>query len=1742
MLTGLRTLIKPSTLNQTQRADAAGQQGQAVLRQQQMPPRLNGGGTLQTTANEQGAPQGAGVQQQAASRSTGQGRFNAFGHLPLFRRHSQAAQARNTGPEAEEHEMQPLNLMNIAIPTLPEGGLEQEIHAEIAARAAPPPPPPPPHVPSPQEIAARPYQAEDKSSLGITLDDKRNVRVAAPEGKDVQRALVRQTLGHPKMHYQSVVASKNHQQHTLLDDSGRLMALHSTPGGLIGVAHSRANPQWQREETPGSAFPGRRPAVVTDHALSLSDDGNTVRIGRNNAPAGRSPAEVKLPDRAILSQLSGVHHLATSAGSEAFRLHNDKLYRLTSQEQGWQQADYPLLAQDKEQSKLARQADNALYLVHDDHHLHNLSSQTQSVRFADKISKAAVAADGQALLLLTDDDSKQQYLKLLSRLDSPEEAHRPLNISPPGTTLAAFAQTDALVIAADHQGRLQVALRPGEQSDELNFGSGLNQTVRDRLQQQIQDAVGERFHVQDFIHDGGNQLHALVKDGMDRQHAVALSLDPARPHAASSWNLSDSMVMDFQKGLPEVTPGRGDIVNMGNNGQLALQDGKVHFFNQTTGGWEASEVKADQLRAGQDGQAWVLKDNELKRLKVNLSSNKINFDQNAFSLHQVKKSVSEDLAMPGLDKNQATVSASVLDNGRYVTLQDNGDIHSHHVNTETRRDKQLARTLDRQALSQAMNHAVNVLARIPAEPQEHKVTDMAIGPDNRMFILSDKGKLFSLPAQSWQQGQLAGLREEKLPEVTAPAADGMDEEAAAALPSKLHGNQKDGLLLALDNGKMMVRGKEQWQPVSSQLSPGGYHEDNLADRHYDRLSAATRDSRLGKTGLTFKREVNTFGQSGHDGHKVHTPFRTRLSTFVFRPTLETPRPLKNMGNLIQHAHSGRKGLTGIYQQQTQQLAELNQHLQQQANRAPEQPLSLKLKTLSGKADLPAWFAEMQQFNTTLADSAAHQAGLLHQQYGTESGAFKQQLGTLTSSLNPASSRNDDLVNKLNLLFSQQPSGKGNTAQVTLASLQKKGVVLSHQKPAGDIPAALHRDKHDSMGLVKSRLILDGLTNAKMHDLAGRLSTALDLQDGTREQALKDLGDEFRTLRDDTWEKNPVKQVTSQGFTGNDRLESNYDAIKSMTKAFTKQNHGMNVTTRTVMQADDQQTLARRLQGTVLSMEKGESISFSRAYGAATTITGIPGTQVIAGVGGRGNLDRGYSLSMTRGEGGINVSFGRDGGGALTAFTGVGYNLLTDYMKDSAHDVPIDHERDLSPAVRLGGVFSATPLDLKKQNSVSFDITEAELPEFIEGLTEGTLDPLALLNRGINHSVKHGDVMNVSLDANAAALASAGIPLTNNHEKETPASFRVGGGAYAGVNILSGTRERGQTTKEDSVTDSRSNNRLRGLNKASVGANFALPTGVLIRSDDGRVPLFAGPAASVQLSIDNRTKQSLTLETKNAQPLEPVHLDKLIESLGKNFSDPAAAALMESLKDKKDDDEAVMLTPRQKLDKLDAHFTPRNSERMNNGQQAALRDLDKHLRQQTAAERGHKLLQNGEYQTTYANLSKVDNNGLWHQLSNLLDGSLNASNANKMRELMGSDHQLQTLIASLQDNVSTDATVTLELKDEVRERLEKRWLEQGNSPEEMTAELTNRDNLRLKSIAFTKSQVKTDGFATPAFLLGGSNNASVSMKRNLGKINFSYGENQDTPTQYSLDGRIAKATTDFASALRKGQDSGYVLKG
>ena len=77
-------------------------------------------------------------------------------------------------------------------------------------------------------------------------------------------------------------------------------------------------------------------------------------------------------------------------------------------------------------------------------------------------------------------------------------------------------------------------------------------------------------------------------------------------------------------------------------------------------------------------------------------------------------------------------------------------------------------------------------------------------------------------------------------------------------------------------------------------------------------------------------------------------------------------------------------------------------------------------------------------------------------------------------------------------------------------------------------------------------------------------------------------------------------------------------------------------------------------------------------------------------------------------------------------------------------------------------------------------------------------------------------------------------------------------------------------------------------------------------------------------------------------------------------------------------------------------------------------------------------------------------------------------------------------------------MTLEPKDEMKERLNADWLAGRISRDELEKRLQTRSDMRIKSIAFTESKSKSDGVATPMFLLGGGSSVSIAKSRNTGK--------------------------------------------
>ncbi|WP_227317866.1 AvrE-family type 3 secretion system effector [Cedecea davisae] len=1652
----------------------------------------------------------------------------------------------------------------------------------------------------------------------LTLDKKGRLEIDTPESSAPLHALMKETLGHDRLRYQTHLASDDGHQHVLLDKEGRLMTVRSEPGVFIALSHSQQKVEWEEVSRHRKGFMRRQSLEPTTQPLSWHDR-QTVDIGGE---------KVRLPETGVRDRLTDS---VTDGDGTRYRLHDKKLFGFNSAANAWQ----PLSAEDDKLSVLSRQGDGMLWRVYDDKQLGSAVGGTVNVKFDHKIDHYAVGPKRDALVLMSDDEKKPKvaYVANLTAADpQPKELTLPENM-----TLKKTALHGSLLFALDSNGRLHCGDKPGVQSTSLSFDGVKHKPLLDNISQYVTATVGDGAKLEDMLADETDRLHLIVKDGYDQKHAITFHWHGGDLKPQSSWNLSDSLVLDYQKGLPQITPAAHDVVDLGRLGKLALHEGKVHYFNETTGLWSASDEKADKLQCGLDGQPWLMKDGELKRLKVNLSSNKVDHGSNVFALGQVTKSVSADLATAGLDKNEKAQAFTVIDSRRYLAVNEKGDIGLHHIDTTTRRNQRGTQTLSQEALS------AQIAKLEPASSSNEdasRVSDLAISEDKQLWLLSKQGTLFSLPEKSWNSGKTDGMAKAALP----ANEDGSQPELSALQTSA------KGQISAQDKqGNTFVFKEGAWAKGEPPVAQAD--EPNVARQNYQRLTQASKDWRLPGTGITFKREVNFLGQTGQDGKHVRTSFRTRISTFAFRPSLEWPRPIKTAAYSIQHRYAGREGLKDVYQQQGVLTRQLKAAHQQPGTHTPRPGLSQRLEIMRAE-EARRWqpqektlLDEMASFARQLSDSSNHYCEQIGQHYGVRD--ERRQAATPSpfglnhgnsGALNPSSSRQDNLTGQLSDMLRRYPADKSNHAGAIIAELEARAITLNHQKE--QVPLGRQRDIHDDIGLVKSRVMLDTLTLKSLHDSVDEMQQASLLSEPQRSAKMSDIAANFSRLRDSDWGGNVIKTVTTQGFGNHKSLEANYDAIKAMTKAFSKENHGVNINTKTVMQAESQREMQEKMVATVLSLESGENLSFSRTYGASATATVAPGTQVIAGVGGKVGADRGYTMSFSRGDTGINVSFGRTGAVSATGIVGAGYNVLTDYNKTHKTYLDGDHKHPLSQGVRLGGGVTLGG-QLQSQHGVSFELAEHEIPGFIEQLSSGTLDPLEFLNRGANHSVKSGATQSFSVDINAAALASVGFPFTDSHEKDFPTSARIGGGVYANTNLLAGSSEQTESRNAEGQGVSHSDHRLRAFNQMNVGANIAIPVSTTVqpkRKDPFSVGV--GVGASVQLSINNRTAHSLTVDLKNAQPVESVHLEKLMTTLGKQFTDSASAQLLARLKDEPKEGE-LPLSVADKLSQLDAHFTAwyppadnaktqrplldtlqqlakrqqqadslseqsnlpepgngeidqlisgmraeftdlascklfdeltpaegaprlpmsaserlgklehhfarfippsRHHEIVGNGPLAALQSLQQTVRQQSAVLNQQQLVNKAEYQSTYKNLSRIDSNGLFHFVRHFMEGEFSPSNADRITQMMGEDYRLKALLRGLQDNSSSQAVVSLELKTKPREKLADQWANHTVTQDSIVDLLKDRDKLRLKSIAFTKTQSKSDGFSTPSFLLGGSNGVSLSMNENLGTINFSYGDDDSAPLSYTLDGGVAQAGQEVKSALREAAEAGFMVKG
>lgn len=1533
-------------------------------------------------------------------------------------------------------------------------------------------------------------QAPTNQLTGLSLRDDGTLDINASEALG---PLLEKTLNADRQRYRWHHDGNQHS-HMLLDRQGQLINLHEDPLAFTAFFHQLSVPP---QQTP------------------VAGNNGSVSWG------GAEPKTVAMPAQALRERLTGIYR--TGQGEQALRLHGDRLYQYAPRTTLDWQLMHDIDA--KPFSQLSRQGNGQLFALQDKKKLLNLSTGRTEHAFSQKVSAYALNRHGALLAMTADKAAGEQQLlfraagaagdplPLLLQVDKEGNGER----QPFHATAIALRSNELL--ALDDSGRLHRATLPDSEMPPILV---LEQDDRDTQIRHLYSDPDAQLTA--LLNDGDDRIHAVVKNHHNQEYSCQLNNTDITP----GWNLTDSMVMDYQKGLRLSTPLPHNIVDLGRLGKLALIEGKVHFRDEITGHWEASSEKADRLIRGQDGQAYKVEDGEVKPLKINQAGNKTSIQSNLFHLTRVRNSVKADLALTGLDKNSKTQTVISLGNGRLAALREDGSMQLHQIMPGQRRERIPPLPIKSEGLPNARTQA-------------DRLKDLASNATHQLFSLTGGGQLFCLePAGwlplamrsgNWQQGQAATTWQS----VTPPPNLG--------LLVSLHNDAQGRLVVADDAGRSATWDNDSWQ-TTNDATPISYQNDT-SQQTFDRLGASEKSGRIPKTGITYKREFEVLGASGNNTRQVNNSFKKRMQAFLFKPQGKMPRPLKNLGNEVIHRASGRDGLKPYYQAQQQLSVEIAGKPTPPADNTIELSSRPTLETrldalgLAQSADTQhqqlhkeiAGFGEMLGRSLNLHSAAVGRHYGVVDEHNRVIDNPQKLLHTHSGQFNRKSQRDQQLAGILRQLLDNHSSQSAQNALRILRALENNGVVINHLKH--------ERDYHDDIGLLKSRLFLDLLTQEKLHQALSDYHSASPPD----AQSLRTLRDTVCNLRDEQWDLHPVKKLSDQGFQNTRQLEAYYDGMKRTVKAFSKQHHGTYVTASTLFQADTREELTQRLGEELLALKNGEELTFGNNHSGFVSSVTIPGDQIIGSVGARVNLERDYSLTFTREESGLTVTVARSGGGSLNVFGAAGFNMLTHHLNEGSLDFGPDGNHKLSPVVRFG---ASLPLNLQRQsqNSMTFSLSDNELPQFLERLTTNQLEPMDMLDKAIDHKVKNGNIWNLSLDLNASVQASLGLPMTNKNESTHVASARIGGGLSLGANLLYGQRERSKAHDMEYSKVSHSDNRVRYLNQGNLDARIMVPVGVSSKTEHAHEPIMVTSALAARYTFDGRTKKKIIMRLAEPQTLDHTHIDKITESLDKVFTSPADGRVLASVKSSAGD-----ASPQARLMVLSDHFRHHllGGKMLNNSQHAEIRDLQKLLHQREAIDNKMPLPRGMEYQSTYNNLAKVDSNSLLHWIHaafrfEMQDDNHANSNANRIGAMMKQDPRLGKLIGQILLSTDTKAEVLLELKDEAYRQLVENWLHGNIQRQDLERQLQERSNMRIKSIAFIESKSKGDGIISPRFLIGGSSSVSIEKVRNLGKISFSYGVDQSTPLSYSLEGELAdRQNASLSEPLNRAWEQGRLLK-
>ncbi|WP_434702658.1 AvrE-family type 3 secretion system effector [Pseudomonas sp. Z1-12] len=1514
--------------------------------------------------------------------------------------------------------------------------------------------------------------------------------------------LLSNVLAKPGQTYLAHQSQQGVQGHQLLEQNGHLLHLTHDDSALALIRSSK-----ETLEVTGNG----------PQAVSLQREANQVHV---NTSDGSQTQE--LPGKAHIAHLTGVHH---QHDGERLRVHEDRLYQFDPMAARWKAPEgTEVLAF----NSLATGGNGSIYAKSDDVVV-DLSSPLMPHIEVTGLKSFSIASDSTAALLSGDQPQVILLADMRAGIDGPRKATtKTLELDGGQAQAAAVGLSADRLFVADTQGRLYSADRSAFENDEPVL-----QLTPEQADYRLADqAMGGHHSVSGFISGDDGRVHALVKNRQGETHSHALDEQGSR--LESGWNLSSALVLENVRGLTvPATPPAADRLNLDRSGLVGLSAGRVQRWEATAQCWKDAGIKdIDRLQRGADSNAYVLKGGKLLKLDVTPEHPSVAFSPNT-ALAQTPRStkVAMGKEIEGLEDRVITAFAMVSDT-QFVALDD-----THCLTAHSKDGKPI--TLEFPGL-------------------QGDIKTLSLDEKHNLHALTSTGELFRLSKEDWQAVNLA------------------DHLRARWTPVPTPGGQPVSALYSNDNNVLSAQVEGEEEPVPMQLKGGQWQpftprpvEENGLNDTYAQIKRTHKTARIPGTGLTARVDVNVLGRGGMEkGNRASKSEFIRAN--VYKNTLEMPRWTKNVGNYIQHRYHGRDGLKDVYDSQSILFKQL-ELIHETGGRPPLPGNDLKARIARlelGPAgatlikELEAFRDELEKHSYTALMSIGQgygqyknmrqRDGLLNMHGELAKPSIRTQFGTkladLGTRLNLKSSGHD-LVKELQDALTQiAPSEQNRTAQL-LGTLKDHGLKLSHQK--ADIPLGQRRDAGDDHGLSKARMALDLVTLKSLGSLLDQVEML------TPQSDMDALQQKLATLRDTTYGENPVKEVTDMGFTDNAALESAYDAVKTFLKSFKKPDHAVSVNMRAATGSKNQAELADKFKGILKQLEHGDDeIALQRSYGLnltspfTTFADKAMGPWLTAGATG----NRNYILNAERSDAGITLYLINEAAGNISAGTGGGKDFWPGFFdeNDPARSVDIGNNRTMRPNFRLGVDVTATAA-ASQRAGVVFSVPDENIDEFVDDLFEGKLNPLDVLKKAVDHETYEARRFNFDITAGGSAELRVGFGLSENDSKPLSAVARLGIAANVTVNLLTYTDYSLEQKNDKVQLREGGKNRPRLFNSLALGGGLrgqlgGTHTDPTITPASGPAPTPGtqsatnnlGVAASV--TVEARTTKRVKFRYEVATPMTSKTLEKLSTKLADAFKDNAMKTSLAELADPlnarytgKSPEEAIQA----QLDGLNELFAGKSSQ--NDAQYKALRELKRATARQEASTNNHSVLSNARFETSKTDLSGLDQPSMITKIISSVSNLSAPGNASKVADLMNRDPKLKAMLKEMQASEGTLARVRLEPKDSLIDEIDEGSRNGTMTQGQLATQLENRKNMRIMRLTVFHSVTQAEPFTSPTPLVSYNSGATLSVTKTLGRINFIYGEDQDTPIGYSFDGELSRPSEPLKNAAELLKQEGFELK-